>query len=69
LVITYVLAIANSGGANKINLVGFDGFSAEDPRSQEMEQTLKIYLEANGLPLCSLTPTRYDIPTQSIYGL
>jgi 4-hydroxy 2-oxovalerate aldolase len=69
LVITYALAIANSGGANKINLVGFDGFSAEDPRSQEMEQTLKIYLEANGLPLCSLTPTRYDIPIQSIYGL
>ncbi|GAB2694098.1 aldolase catalytic domain-containing protein [Aliiglaciecola aliphaticivorans] len=69
LVVTYALAIANSGGANNINLVGFDGFGAEDPRSSEMEQTLKIYLDANGLPLCSLTPTRYDIPTQSIFGL
>jgi 4-hydroxy 2-oxovalerate aldolase len=68
LVITYALAIANSGGANKINLVGFDGFGAEDPRNKEMEETLKTYLEAKGLPLCSLTPTRYDIPTQSIFG-
>lgn len=68
LVFTYALAIANSGGAKKINLVGFDGFGAEDPRSQEMGQTLKTYSEANGLPLCSLTPTRYDIPTQSIFG-
>ena len=68
LVITYALAIANSGGADRIDLVGFDGFGADDPRTKEMEQTLSIYSKSNGLSLCSLTPTNYDIPMQSIFG-
>lgn len=68
LVFSYVLAIANSGGAKKINLVGFDGYSADDPRSREMEHLLQVYKSFGSVPLCSLTPTRYDIPTQSIYG-
>lgn len=69
LVISYVLAIANSGLAKQINLVGFDGYSADDGRAQEMEQVLRIYNQTSGaLPLCSLTETRYEIETQSIYG-
>jgi len=68
LVISYVLAIANSGNANQIDLVGFDGYGVDDPRSQEMEYVLRLYKEFGKVPLCSLTPTRYDIRTQSIYG-
>lgn len=68
LVISYVLAIANSGGADSIQLVGFDGYHGDDPRSREMEHLLKLYKSSGFIPLCSLTPTRYDIPTQSIYG-
>ncbi|QKI89774.1 aldolase catalytic domain-containing protein [Thiomicrorhabdus xiamenensis] len=68
LVFSYVLAIANSGGAKKIHLVGFDGYSADDPRSREMEHLLQLYKSFGFVSLSSLTPTRYDIPTQSIYG-
>jgi 4-hydroxy 2-oxovalerate aldolase len=68
LVFSYVLAIANSGKTKKINLVGFDGYSADDPRSREMEHLLQLYKSFGSVSLCSLTPTRYDIPTQSIYG-
>jgi len=68
LVFSYVLAVANSGEASKVNLVGFDGYSADDPRSQEMEHVLKLYKAFGSVPLCSLTPTRYDMAIQSIYG-
>ncbi len=68
LVISYVLAVANSGSASGIRLVGFDGYSADDTRSTEMEQVLRLYQQFSNTSLCSLTPTRYDIPTQSIFG-
>lgn len=68
LVFSYVLAVANSGAAREIRLVGFDGYSADDSRSTEMEQVLRLYKQFSNTPLCSLTPTRYDIPTQSIFG-
>lgn len=68
LVFSYVLAIANSGAAKKINLVGFDGYSADDPRSREMDHLLQLYKSYGSVPLCSLTPTRYEIPIKSIYG-
>lgn len=68
LVFSYVLAIANSGLASGVRLVGFDGYSADDSRSTEMEQVLRLYKQFSNTPLCSLTPTRYDIPTQSIFG-
>lgn len=68
LVFSYVLAIANSGKANRVSLVGFDGYSADDPRSREMEYLLQLYKSFGSVPLCSLTPSRYDISIQSIYG-
>lgn len=70
LVVAYVLAIATSGGACRISLAGFDGFSADDPRNAEMEKLLELYLQhPEHLPLRSVTPTRYRVPTISIYGL
>ncbi len=69
LVVAYSLAVANSGQAKKIILAGFDGFIAEDPRRKEMDQILKIYMKTpNALPLKSITPSRYEIPVESIFG-
>jgi 4-hydroxy 2-oxovalerate aldolase len=69
LVVAYALAIATSGKANKIILTGFDGYSAEDPRAQEMDEIFECYQKANGaLQLMSITPTRYAIPVSSVYA-
>lgn len=68
LVISYVLAIANSGCASAIRLVGFDGYSLDDTRTVEMEQVFQLYQQFSRIPLCSLTPTRYNVPTKSIFG-
>ena len=70
LVIAYAIAVANSGQANQIYLAGFDGYNSEDPRKREMDEILKIYEKLdNKKPIKSITPTRYQIPTQSIYGM
>lgn len=69
LVIAYALAIANSGKAKQIFLAGFDGYNADDPRNQEMNQLLKTYKEKeNSISLTSITPTRYNIFVKSIFG-
>ena len=69
LVVAYALAIATSGKAKRILLVGFDGYSGDDPRTKEMDKLLKLYKHANqSINMISLTPTRYEIMTQSIYA-
>ena len=69
-VFAYSLAVSNSGKANQILLAGFDGFQAEDPRSKEMDEILKTYKKnLSALSLQSITPTRYEIPVRSIFGL
>lgn len=69
LVVGYALAIATSGQARKIFLVGFDGYGSDDPRSKEMSKLLLDYRQQKqSLPLTSLTPTRYEVDTQSIYA-
>jgi 4-hydroxy 2-oxovalerate aldolase len=70
LVIVYALAVANSGKAAKVLLAGFDGYGADDPRSREMQELLNAYLEQDDhVKLCSITPTRYSIPSKSVYAL
>tara|TARA_Y100000389_G_scaffold205079_1_gene262800 strand:- start:14363 stop:15973 length:1611 start_codon:yes stop_codon:yes gene_type:complete len=70
LVIGYVLAVANSGMARQIILAGFDGYNVEDPRRKEMDQILRIYRDyPESLPIMSITPTRYQVPIQSIFTL
>jgi 4-hydroxy 2-oxovalerate aldolase len=70
LVINYALAIAASGKAKKILLAGFDGYGADDPRRKEIDNIFKLYSSAQqSIPFVSITPTRYEIPIQSIYGL
>jgi len=70
LVFAYALAVANSGEANKIILAGFDGYNAEDSRRKEMDHIITTYKEyTNAVTLQSITPTLYEIPKKSIFGL
>lgn len=70
LVICYALAVINSGSAKELELVGFDGYGADDPRNNEMNKLIKLYnSNPDSIEACSLTPTRYDIASKSIYGL
>lgn len=69
LVISYALAMATSGKANRILLAGFDGYGADDPRTMEMQKVLETYRDASSLDLISITPTNYTIPTVSVYAM
>jgi len=70
LAISYALAIATSGRANRVLLAGFDGYAADDPRFAEMAELLAIYQASQGAVLIeAVTPTRYAIPSTSIYAL
>lgn len=70
LVIAYSLAVATSGQAKRVFLAGFDGYGADDPRSQEVESLFECYQHAHqSLELISITPTRYRINAKSVYAL
>lgn len=69
LVMAYALAIATSGGAKRIYLAGFDGYPEGDPRNDESEAIIKAYLAAEyAVELVSITPTRYRMKKQSLFG-
>ncbi|GGX60322.1 aldolase catalytic domain-containing protein [Saccharospirillum salsuginis] len=69
LVMGYVLSVCVSGQASKLYLAGFDGFSAEDPRYEEIQSMLsKFYESESTIPMESITPTRFTIPMRSIYS-
>jgi len=68
LVVAYALAAASSGKAKRVLMVGFDGFGADDPRTEEMEDILTLYRASDeSCPILAITPTRYNIPLTSIY--
>lgn len=70
LVIAYALAFASSGNAKSIFLAGFDGYGADDPRRKEMDELLHLYCTTpNAVPITAITPTRYEVPVQSIFGM
>lgn len=69
LVIAYALAVATSGKAKNIYLAGFDGYPSGDPRNEEAEFIFSQYKKDEGsLPIISITPTKYQLKTQSIFG-
>ena len=69
-VIAYTLAFVTSGKAETVLMAGFDGYGADDPRSQEMESLFECYQASQGsLRLSAITPTHYRIHTQSVYAL
>jgi 4-hydroxy 2-oxovalerate aldolase len=70
LAVSYAIGIANSGKAKKIFLAGFDGYSADDPRRVEMDKMLNLYNQTSSkAPMFSITPTKYNINSISIYAL
>lgn len=70
LVVAYALAITASGKASRVLMAGFDGYGADDPRNREMKDVLDLYQHTVGArELVSVTPTRYELASQSIYGM
>ena len=65
----YAFAVATQSSASKIYLVGFDGYSADDPRQEEMNDVFYKYSSlVDSLPITSLTPTTYRIDQSSIFS-
>jgi 4-hydroxy 2-oxovalerate aldolase len=65
----YVLAMVTQAGASKVSLVGFDGYSADDPRQEEMNDVFFKYTSlAESLAITTLTPTTYRIDQSSIFS-
>ncbi len=70
LVIAYCLAVATSGNAKRILMAGFDGYEADDPRNDEMNNLIKIYNCSDmKKKLIVITPSRYEITKYSVYAL
>jgi 4-hydroxy 2-oxovalerate aldolase len=70
LVMAYAFAIAASGECRTLYLAGFDGYPGEDPRNTEMNQVVKQFLDSNTkLSLIAITPSRYDVTRNSVYGM
>lgn len=70
LVMAYAFAVLASGRARRAYLAGFDGYPGEDPRNEEMNHVVKLFRQAKGsTELIAITPTRYDLSKQSIYGI
>lgn len=65
----YALAIAAAGGAKRILLAGFDGFTPDDHRFTEMQ---KVFDEFKLLPaaprVTAITRTRYNVEQSSIFA-
>jgi len=65
----FAFAVVTQAGASKISLVGFDGYSADDPRQEEMNDVLFKYTSlAESLSLTALTPTTYRVDQSSIFS-
>ncbi len=70
LVMAYTFALCAAGKASRMFLTGFDGYGADDPRNQEMNRIVLQYAQSNAVAeMISITPTKYDVPEISIYGL
>ena len=64
----YALSVVTRASAMEIEMVGFDGYDANDPRQIEMNEVIATYSNLqNCLPLKSLTPTNYQISQGSIF--
>ena len=66
----YAFAISIVGGARRVFLAGFDGYSVGDPRRDEMIDMLSVVLPAlpDSMEVTSITPTTYPINQASVYA-
>ena len=68
LVASYTLSLSTIIGAERVLLCGFDGYSSDDPRNNEMNNIFKeIQKLKSELPFIAVTPTNYNISQKSIY--
>lgn len=67
--VAYALGVSSIMSAEKISLVGFDGFEAHDSRQREMLELWELIKGYEGFPkVVALTPTNYPISQGSIYA-
>lgn len=65
----YALAVVTQASASKISLVGFDGYGANDPRQEEMNDVFFKYMSLKKcLNITTLTPSTYRIDQSSIFS-
>jgi 4-hydroxy 2-oxovalerate aldolase len=65
----YALALAAQGGAKRILVAGFDGFSQDDHRFQEMDDVFAKFAQLNNAPqVVSITRTRFNIERSSMFA-
>ena len=65
----YAFAVVTQSGAKKISLVGFDGYSADDLRQEEMNEVFNMYLSIKKkLEIVTLTPSTYNIKHTSLFA-
>ena len=68
--VAYALSIATSGKASRILLAGFDGYDQKDNRNKIINEIFYAYKENKGSkPITSITPTKYNFATISIYAI
>jgi 4-hydroxy 2-oxovalerate aldolase len=64
----YGIAAATAGNANNIYLAGFDGYSSNDNRQQEINNLIDQYLNSKKkISLWAITPTSLPINQRSIF--
>jgi 4-hydroxy 2-oxovalerate aldolase len=65
----YAIAVAKTMGAERLSLVGFDGYDGADPRQSEMVDIIsKVKNITNFEQMLALTPTTYPLDKGSIYA-
>jgi 4-hydroxy 2-oxovalerate aldolase len=65
----YILGVLLESKVNKILVAGFDGYSHDDVRQQEMVDILNLYkCHQKSLEIISLTPTTHPIRKSSVYA-
>jgi hypothetical protein len=68
------LGVAAAFGFEQVLMAGFDGYSVATTSQQELAREVQELINAfrrtfHGVDLCLVTPTGYDVPTTSLYGL
>jgi 4-hydroxy 2-oxovalerate aldolase len=67
LVLMYALSLLSVSGVKKISLTGVDGYKENNPKQQEMTNSLNQFMRYNQhLDLCAITPTTYPISQELI---
>ena len=59
-----------SAMAVQLLLAGFDGYPSDDPRKVEMDEMLSLFQKfSSKVKILSITPTKYNLDSISIYAL